>query len=149
MATTAEEVFDVFLSLINDYSLTSLFTTSGSENFNTYLQPWLLFSNQALTNVGATLTYVTDSQSYTTTLASEEILILAQVMVRYWMSKQVNNVLQMENILQDRDFKRHSAAQNLDKKTEVYSNKIEEVEQLLGDYAYKNNAWTNWENQSY
>ena len=147
MATEATEIFDIFLALVNDYTLTSLFTSSGSANFNTYLQPWLLLSNNDFTNAGATLTYTTSNETYSAVLTQEEILILAQIMVRYWMAKEVQNVLQMENVLQDKDFKRHSAAQNLKEKKELYSNKVEEVEQLLANYELKNNDWANWNNQ--
>jgi len=154
MATSATEVFDLFSATVNDYQLTSLFTTSGSETYNTYLEPWLLFSindfNDARKNVGVTeLVYTTANQAFSTDLIIKDKVILAIIMVRYWMGKEVNNVLQMRNVVQDKDFKRHSAAQNLTAKQALYNGWVEEIEQRLNNYMYLNNDWTGWKEQSY
>ena len=154
MATSATEVFDLFSATVDDYQLTSLFVTSGSETYNTYLEPWLLFSindfNDARKNVGVTeLVYSTSSQTFSTDLIVKDQIILARIMIRYWMGKQVNNVLQMRNVVQDKDFKRYSAAQNVTAKQAMYVGWVEEIEQMLNNYMYINNDWTGWKLQDY
>ena len=148
--TSIAEINDIFLMLINDYRLTLLYQSSGSQNFNTYLEPWLLLSIDDFSDIcNQELTYDTISQSFSQTLNSRNKNILSQLMVKYWLQKEVNDVLQMNNLIQDHDFKTFSAAQNLTAKQNFYGMKKEELSQLLQDYAYKNNGWTSWNAQNF
>jgi hypothetical protein len=68
-------------------------------------------------------------------------------MVKYWLSKMVQDVLQMNIFVQDHDFKTHAASSNLTAKMNYYNTKKEEISQLLVDYAYRKNDWSQWRNQ--
>lgn len=150
MATTLDEVCDLFLSLQQDYKLTALYQTSGSATFLTYLEPWLLYSIDEFDGICTqSLTYSTTTQSFTETLTQKNKNVLAQLMVRYWLQKEVQDVLQMRVNLQDRDYKHYSEAQNLKEKRELLNVKREEISQLLLDYGYKNNDWASWELQDF
>jgi len=150
MATSATEVFDLFLSLVSDYRLDSLYATSGSVALGNYVEPWLLFSISEFEDIcDQSLTYdsTSGSQMFTETLNQKNINVLSQIMVRYWLTKTVQDILQMNNLIQDHDFSTFSAAQNLREKREYLNMKREEISQLLQDYAYHRNSWSSWKNQ--
>jgi len=148
MATTIDEINDLFLQLVNDYRLTAIFQASGSSALNDYLENWLLFAIDDFDNICTqALTYSTTTQTFSVDLTQKNKNVLAQIMVQYWLQKEVNDVLQMNLFIQDKDFKTHSASTNLKEKRELLNAKREEISQLLLNYGYKNNEWDDWENQ--
>jgi len=144
MGTQASEVNDLFLMLVDDYRLTVLYQTSGSSVFTTYLEGWLLYGIEEFDICTQDLTYSTTTHEFTETLTRENILILAQLMTKYWLQKIVQNVLQMNNNIQDHDFKTYSQAQNLKEKRALLAQKIEEIDLILSNYGYKHNDWESW-----
>jgi len=150
MGTHCSDIFDLFTTLQMDYRLDALYQSQGTAGFNIYLEPWLLFSINEFDSVCVQdLTYDTATQEFSVDLTTESKVILAQIMVRYWLQKNVQDILQMNNSIQDHDFKTFSQAQNLQAKQQAYRDKREEISQLINDYAYKHNSWTNWESQIY
>lgn len=153
MATNSSEIYDLFLSRVDDYRLTSIYQNSGSIVLGTYLEPWLLDSINEFNVCTQSLTFVVTSGSvegyFIETLTTEHKLILSQILVKYWLTKSVQNILQMNNNITDHDFKMYSQAQNLKAKQDYYNTKKEEIAQLLVDYSYKNNDWVNWKNQDF
>jgi hypothetical protein len=149
--TSIVDVTDLFMTLQQDYRLISLYTTSGSAALTDYLEAWLLFSIQEFTPVcNQSLTYTSGSvQEFTETLNTENQLILAQIMIKYWLKKTVQDTLQMNNSLQDHDYKSFSQAQNLKAKQDFYNVVVEQVGQTLNEYAYRNNNWVDWLNQEF
>jgi hypothetical protein len=147
LTTSLIDINDLFLTLIDDYRLNKLYEQSVS-NFNTHLEGWLLFAIEDFADICTQpLVYDESTQEFSVTLTRKHKLILAQIMVKYWLHKEVFNVLQMNNMLQDRDYKSHSAAQNLREKQAALAGKEEEISQLLLDYEMGNNDWDNWKNQ--
>jgi hypothetical protein len=147
LTTSLIDINDLFLTLIDDYRLNKLFEQSVS-NFNTHLEGWLLFAIEDFSGICTQeLVYDESTQEFSVTLTRKHKLILAQIMVKYWLHKEVFNILQMNNLIQDRDFKAHSAAQNLREKQAALAGKEEEISQLLLDYEMSNNDWDNWKNQ--
>jgi len=150
MATNSSEIFDLFMLLQSDYRLNTIYISSGSSAFNDYLQPWLLMSIDSFDDIcNQSLDYNLTTQNFTQTLTQKNKNILAQTMIKFWLQKEVQDVLQMNNLIQDKDFKTFSAAQNLSAKQEAYNAKREEISQLLVDYGYANNDWTNWKLQNF
>ena len=148
MGTSASEVIDLFSVLQSDYRLVNIYETSGSVAFTTYQEPWLLLSiNEFSPICDQVLSYSTDTQEFTVTLTMENKLILAQLMVKYWLNKLIQDILQMNNNITDHDFKMFSQAQNLTAKKEYYSAKVEELNVLLTRYGYAHNDWTSWNDQ--
>ena len=146
--TSATEIIDLFMTLQSDYRLINLYQLSGSAVFTDYLESWLLFSINEFTPIcSQTLTYSTTTQEFNAVLTQENILMLSQLMVRYWLMKEIQDVLQMNNNIQDHDFKQWSQAQNLTAKQQYYNSKKEEIEQMKNEYAYRKVDWTNWTNQ--
>ena len=150
MATKGSDINDLFLTLIDDYKITTLYQTSGSAVLTTYLESWLLYSiNEFKDYCVQELSYSTVSQEFSVDLTQENMLILAQIMVKYWLMKEVQNVNQMSLHIQDHDFKTYSEAENLKEKRNLLNNKKEEISQILIDYGYKNNTWSDWFSQNF
>jgi hypothetical protein len=152
--TTMDQVMDLFLALIDDYRLTSILNTSGSMVLSTFMEPWLIMSMVEFSNIcNQPLNYTATSASaigqFDQTLTQENMVILAQMCVKYWLKKSIQNILQMANNIQDADFKSYSQAQNLQAKQQYYIVVQEEIARLLTEYAYKNNDWSNWQNQTF
>ena len=144
MTTPASDVFDLFMSLISDYRLDSLYLSSGSSGLNTYLESWLLYSINDFDICNQSLEYSTATQEFSVDLNTENKLMLARIMKRYWANKILNDLLGMGLHLQDRDFKTHSENENIKEKRNLLNQITEEVSKALSDYGYKYNSWTNW-----
>lgn len=147
--THISEIVDMFMMLTADYKLKKLFSI-GEQVLNNYVEAWLILAIVDFNNVREdALVYDKTTQLFSTTLSSEDIKILAKLMVRYWLEKEVNDVLAFENTLQDHDFKTYSQAQNLDSKRNLLNLQIEETDKILNSYTYRNNDWDSWLNQSF
>jgi len=119
---------------------------------NQYIEPWLIDATVQFTPYCIEdLTYIPTSGSvtgyFTADLSLEAKTIISQLMVKFWLQKTVQDVLQMQNFVTDRDFKTFSSAQNLKSKQDYLVAKIEELDKLISDYSYRKNNWHNWYNQ--
>ena len=147
MATTFNEIYDFFMTTINDYRLVALYNSSQTD-FQTYLSAWLIQSIPEFTNCDQSLSY--SSSSFTETLSQKNINILVLLMKKKWFEKELENVLQMTNVVQDRDFKMYSQANNMKEKRERLITLQEEVSQKLVDYGLEYSVdWANWFNGEY
>ena len=144
--TPFAEVFDVFMTLQNDYKLIGLYNSSESD-FETYLEGWLIQAIEDFDICGQSLGHT--GGSFSETLTQKNINILAYLMKKRWLEKEVDNVLQINLHLQDKDFKTYSEAQNMGAKQERLKQVKEELSQLLLDYEYKNNNWDDWFNGTF
>jgi hypothetical protein len=154
LGTTVSDICDLFLSRISDYRLDSINTVSGSMVLNSYLEPFLLDSIVEFDVCDQTLNYTVSTGSvvegsFSLDLSLENKLMLSQMMVKYWLAKEISDVLQMQNFVTDKDFKTFSSAQNLKAKQDYYNTKREEISQLLVSYDYKKNNWADWRNQTF
>lgn len=150
MSTDVNNIFDLFSTLQDDWRLTTLFVTSGSDAYATYLTPWLMFSCDDFSPIcDQSLIFSSGSTSFVTDLTQENQNILAQLMTKYWLQKEVQNVLAMSLNLQDRDFKQYAASNLLSAKKDLYNAKLEELDRLLGKYELKRISWSDWRNQDF
>jgi uncharacterized protein YfbU (UPF0304 family) len=125
--------------LVNDYKLKQIFDAGNLEE---YVEVWLRMAIVDFNRVRTLpLSYSPISKTFSEVLTDEEISILSQLMVKYWLTKEVNDVLAMENVLQDHDFTRHSEAQNLDAKRNLLNRQTEDCKQLLIQYGYDHFVW--------
>jgi hypothetical protein len=141
--TSFSDIFDSFLLLINDYKLINLYESSEVD-FETYLSGWLLYAIQDFSTCTQDLSYSASSKTFTETLTTENQLLLARMMVKYWLSKEVADVTQMSIHLQDRDFKTFSEAANLTAKSNHLLQIKEDISQALVEYGLRKNDWANW-----
>jgi len=153
LGTSLTTVVDLFLSEVTDWTLDVLYSTSGSIGLNTFVEPWLLNSINKFYMCDQDLTYTPISGSvdgyFTETLTSENTLILSNIMTQYWYNRLVNNVRQMNTYLTDKEFDQHSAANNMNAKLQLFNAKKEEVNQILTEYTYRKNDWTQWKLQNF
>ncbi len=139
--TTFGEVYDLFMQYITDYKLVALYNASVTD-FETYLSAWLKSAITDFKNCNQSLTYATGE--FTVTLTEENIKILALLMKKYWLAKEIENVNQMNLHVQDKDFKTFAESNNLKEKRETLESDIEKLSQTLVDYGLGNA--TLWEN---
>jgi len=151
MGTTSSEMVDLFLTRIRDYRLDTIFTTSGSLALVIYSEPWLMDAVNEFDICDQDLTYTISGSAvegtFSETLTNKNKILLSKLMVKYWMQKTIQDVLQMQNFVTDRDFKTFSSAQNLKAKQDYLNSLKEELSQELIDYGYKINDWNNWKLQ--
>jgi hypothetical protein len=117
------------------------------------LEPYLLDSIVEFDVCNQSLAYTTTGSAtdgfFGLDLTLENKVLLSKIMILGWLSRNIQETLQMQNFITDRDFKTFSAAQNLSAKVELYNMKREEVNQAITDYGYRHNSWTDWRNQNF
>lgn len=146
MNTSVKEIYDLFMMTITDYRLIDLFQTS-EEDFENYLQAWLEFAITEFSMCDQNLNYDCYTNEFSVRLSRQNKVILATLMMKYWLQKLVNDVTQMNLHVTDRDFKVASEAQNLREKVAHLNVVKEQCSQMLSDYAYSKVNWSSWYNQ--
>lgn len=148
MATPYSEVFDLFLASIQDYRINRLYEKSV-EDMENYLMPFLI---KAITNFRKCKTDLEDrddtNKVFNQTLSTDEKVILSNLMMVEWLTKEVNDILQMRLYLQDTDFKTYSQANNLKEKRELLTTMKEMVDKQIVQYSYNNFDWSKLERRS-
>ena len=148
MATSYTTVYDSFMLKIKDYQLTALYQSSPT-NFKAYLKGFLIDAIQDFVNsCRQDLTDRDDDTNFEFNIDLEDtnIYILAELMVKHWLEKEIQDTSQMKLHLTDRDFKHYSEAQNLDAKNRYHANVLERTSQLIVDYEFDETDWSGWAN---
>ena len=148
MGTTSREIYDLFMMTVQDYRLVDLYNTS-EEDFDTYLEAWLLYAIHDFSVCNQSLAFDISTDLFTENLTQTNKLILAKLMMKHWLQREVNNITQMNLHITDRDFRIASEAQNLKEKVRYLESVKEDCSQMLNDYGYANNSWDDWFNQSF
>ena len=142
--TALSEVFDLFMQTVTDYRLIALFNSSEAD-FEDYLEAWLIMSISEFSDIcDQDLSYDSTDKEFTVVLSTQNKTVLATLMMKYWLQKNINDVTQMNLHVQDRDFKVPSEAVNLREKRTAFLHVQEQCSQLLQDYAYKRVDWNDW-----
>ena len=146
MSTELREVYDFFMMKITDYRLDTLYNTSDTA-FEDYLQLWLDMAIVEFSMCDQSLAYNNETKVFDELLTSQNKVMLATLMVKYWLKKNVNDITQMNLHVTDRDFKVASEAMNLREKKDYLIVVTEESDLLLNSYAYARNNWDDWYSQ--
>lgn len=146
--TSLSEVYDLFMATVTDYRLIDLFNTSESD-FEDYLQPFLDYAIVDFSVCDQSLIYDDTSKLFNVVLTKENQIVLATLMMKYWLQKTVNDITQMNLHVTDRDFKVASEAMNLREKVTALNVVKEQCSQLLNDYSYRRVNWSDWYNQGF
>ena len=148
MTTSYTDIFDLFMSQIEDYRLLSLYNEdilNDTTNLNTYLLGFMILAIPEFTSCVQDLTDRNDTTMvFNYTMTDENKKILSKLMVKEWMAKELKDILQMRWNITDSDFKHYSEAQNTKSKQDVLSELREECSQLLVDYGLRHNDWSAW-----
>lgn len=136
MGTTYTQIFEIFATKIQDYTLDTLFTSSVT-NYENYL---LGFLKSAITNFNKCTQDLTNrddiAKVFNITLTGLEQEILACQMTVEWMGKEIKNIRDMRLGLNDGDFKRYAESQNLKAKIDLQNQMIETVDKKIVEYGY-------------
>lgn len=143
MTTPFSTIYDQFMQFVTDYRLTELYNASVP-NFETYLSGFLIPAITDFKNANQSLVY--SSSTFTETLSVENIKILALLMKKYWLTKEIDDITQMNLHILDRDFKLHSENQNMREKQNRLILEREQLSQMLVDYGLDNVDWSSWLN---
>lgn len=145
MGTEFSDIFDLFMVQIKDWRLQSLYESSVLD-FEVYLSGFLKLSIPQFEDVcNQSLAYDNTTKTFTETLANNNQVILAKLMVEKWLEKEVQDVNQMNLHLQDRDFKVYSESQNLKEKSLHLDKTKEYNSQAITSYSYsKSTDWADW-----
>lgn len=138
MATSFEEIYDLALVMINDYRLNNLYKVDA-DAFLTHMQG-LLINAIPMAEEGCekALDYNLSSGTFTNNLSNKVKKILADALVIVWFERITNDVTQVNALLQGRDKKTHSVAQNLKEKSEYLDRMREKLRQDITDYQISN-----------
>lgn len=146
--TPLSSIFDIFMSNVNDYRLVNLYNQSQAD-FESYVQAFLVSAIGEFDICNQSLVFDDLTKLFTETLTTKNQLVLAELMAKYWLTREVSDVLQFRLHVQDRDFKTFAEANNLQQKLAYLDRQKETCSQLLVDYGYKNNDWNSWLQQSF
>jgi len=131
------------MMFVTDYRLNELYNASVSD-FETYLSGFLIPAITDFKNCNQSLSYATSI--FTETLTEENIKILAMLMKKYWLTKEIDDITQMNLHVTDRDFRVYSESQNMREKQNRLILELENLSQSLVDYGYDNTDWSAWLN---
>jgi hypothetical protein len=144
MATSLNEIYDLFMQTVTDYRLIDLFNTS-QDDFETYLQAWLEYAVIEFTPYcDQSIDFNESTKLFPVDLSRENKGILAILMMKYWLQKSVNDVTQFNLHVTDRDFRLASEAQNLREKVNYLNVVKEDCAQKLTEYGYRKANWDSW-----
>lgn len=167
MATSFGDIFDLFLTRIQDYRIARIYAeakaqasaSAGDPNseaaqaVNARLVPYLLFAVNKFApycDVDIVSSLNTEGHQFDITLPFAVKMVLAQLMVEYWMENVVQNILQMDGKLNDTDFRTYAEANNLRAKQDYLATVRENNSQLLVDYQLNHKIdWRRWAEGKY
>ena len=147
--TTYTEIYDLFMNLQNDYRLLALYNNdvaNSTNNLDILLQGWLLLGIGDFVNVcNQDLTDRNDTTAtFNFVMSTINQTILSKFMVKYWMRKEISDILQMRNKVQD-SFHTYSEAQSLTAKSALLTKIEEELSQDVVEYGYADrDMWQFW-----
>lgn len=150
--TSLSTVFNSFMAGIKDYKLITLFQTSLYD-FETYLEGFLRLAIDDFSDTcdqslrfesGVLADGVFTSGNFEETLTDRNISVIGLIMKRYWLEREIADVLQMNLHVSDKDFKTYSEAQNLAEKRNLLILTKEDISQRMTNYQLKTTDWSEW-----
>lgn len=129
--TYFEEIYDIFLSQIND----PVFLEKDDDDELKYR--YLINSIPRFRKCKQDLSD-RDHEKFNVTLTDEEKLILGVLMVIEYLNPQIITLKSMQQFLNSKDFKLSSQGNHLDKLLDMQQSKKREVDKLIIDYTYNN-----------
>lgn len=141
--TTFEDIYKLFLYSFQDFELKRLFAMDADVGED-LLQTFLYRAIPLFKNCQKDIFDVDEiNKCFTCQLDIQEKGILSDLMVLKWMDFIVNDTTQWGG-LQDTDFKRESAANNLKEKKNYVDEWREKVEQEMVDYGLRHTPFDEW-----
>ena len=143
MSTPFSNIIDKALIVIRDYSLDALYE-NDEDTFESIMQSYMIKGVPRFTECLQDLSYDLTTQTFSSDLTDIETDILADYTVISWYEANLNDVLEYNEALQDREFKRLATGQNLKPRQEYLTMLYTRVKQNTTNY-----LWANWDSLSY
>lgn len=133
--TSFDDIIDLALVEVNDYRLTKLYENQTENDFNTYVDGFLISAIPLFSKCRQSLDYNLEERVFTNDLTLLEKSILAKLWVLQWYRKDNQTyALYRQHLQNSGSFKNHSESQNL-KENSTYADKLkEEVDRLMVAY---------------
>lgn len=130
MGTTSDEIFDVFTSKLSDYRYLEYTDDELKNEFDRLLRNAMsrFYACDKLTS------YNKDLKEFSEKLLYDEVDILSELMVLFWMAREVSNIERFNDRLSSKDFQNHSKANLLDKILNSKKDKSNEVDKIMAEY---------------
>lgn len=142
--TKFEDVYSLFLSTIQDYTIRDLFM-NDIDTANQMVEYFLLKAIPKFRNCEKNLLNPDmEYKNFGVKLDLEEKMILSDLMVLSWMDRVINNITQMDMNLTDTDFKHFAEANNLKEKIEYADRVREKVYQDMTNYGLYRTPFSQW-----
>ena len=123
--TSFDEIIDLALVTVNDYRLSKL-VEQGEENFNTYVDGFLISSIPYFPECRQSLSFDEEKRQFESDLTNLEKSILANLWIIQWYARDNQTyALYRQHLQAASSFKNHSESQNL-KENSVYLDKLRE-----------------------
>lgn len=133
--TSFDDIIDLALVEVNDYRLTKLYENQTENDFNTYVDGFLISAIPLFSKCRQSLTYNLEERTFLNDLTLTEQSILAKLWVLQWYRKDNQTyALYRQHLQNSGSFKNHSESQNL-KENSTYADKLkEEIDRLTIAY---------------
>lgn len=123
--TSFDEIIDLALVTVNDYRLSKL-AGQGEENFNTYVDGFLISSIPYFPECRQSLDFDAEQRQFESDLTNLEKSILANLWIIQWYARDNQTyALYRQHLQSASSFKNHSESQNL-KENSIYLDKLRE-----------------------
>lgn len=123
--TSFDEIIDLALVTVNDYRLSKL-AEQGEENFNTYVDGFLISSIPYFPECRQSLDFNAEQREFVVDLTNLEKSILANLWIIQWYARDNQTyALYRQHLQSASSFKNHSESQNL-KENSAYLDKLRE-----------------------
>lgn len=133
MGTPFDEVIDMALITIRDYKIDNLYVVN-KPIFDVLFEGLLRKAKPKFVGCFQSLDIDLASKSFISTLTDKEIDIMADLINIVWFTSKVQDVTEFQGHMSDREYKKHSEANNLAKKTDYLDRLKEKLRQDIVDY---------------
>lgn len=142
--TSYTEIIELIMAIINDYKMDHIFEGYSEDGLFQLLRPYFKIAAGEIAIRSSSMDFSRDDEIYQflRPLADHEQLIFAKWVLIGYLTREVNDILQMQLHLQDGDFKTHAAKNNLDSKSSLLEILKEETGWNITKSGYNSlNAW--------
>ena len=124
--TSFDEIIDLALVTVNDYRLSKLLNEQGEDEFNTYVDGFLISAIPYFSECRQSLDFDIEEREFSADLTTLEKSILANLWIIQWYSRDNQTyALYRQHLQAASSFKNHSESQNL-KENSTYLDKLRE-----------------------
>ena len=142
--TTYSEVIELALHILHDYKLDGTIINEDIDTLNKVFAPYIKFAAGELENFDIDFEITNrDDINYTfnSVLTDGQQLFVAKLIVIGYISREVNDIMQMKLHLQTGDFKTFAERNNLEGKQDLLNTLKEEINYKITKRGYKDFDW--------